>query len=107
MSTMYKGQTKVAFTKTEQLRAVPPAALRLLIDNLFANTLDAYDLPVASVAADEIPQNVLNHLNEFASLVAQRPTKLVAIRRCSSCYVENQPGNLAMTEDGLEQCWKC
>ena len=105
MSTMSEGETNVVFRTNQRLHAVPPGALRLLIDNLFGNSEN--DVSVAYIAANEIPQETLNQLNAFASSVARTPTKLVAIRRCSSCYIDNEPGNLAMMEDGLEQCWKC
>jgi hypothetical protein len=107
MSKMYERETAVPFASTQQLHAVPPAALRRLIDNLFAHTLGENDMPVTFIEASEIPGDVLNHLNAFASWVAQRPTNLVVIRRCSSCYINNEAGNLATTEDGMEQCWKC
>jgi hypothetical protein len=108
MSTVYGAKTSIALPKRERLYGDPPVALRLLIDNLFANNLTEEDLPVTCVTANQIPPDVLTQLNEFAALVAQTTDcRIVAIHRCSSCYIGNAPGNLATTEDGWEQCWKC
>ena len=91
----------------EQLFVEPPAALRLLINDLFASNLSDTGLPRAFLIATQIAPDVLSQLNEFASLVAQRPnSRIVAIQRCTSCYKDNIPGHLVTTEDGL-QCWKC
>lgn len=107
MSRMFEGEANVMLPDPEPLSANPPAEIRLMIDNLFAETLDEYGDPVAYLTANQIPANILNHLNAFASSVAQTPTKLAMLRPCGTCYLYNEPGNLATMEEGFPQCWKC
>jgi hypothetical protein len=107
MSTMYEGEANVMYPEEQPLRAVPPAQIRLMIEHLFAETVDENGFPARHITANAIPENILNHLNAFASSVAHRPTRLAAIRPCGACYLYNQPGNLALMEEGLPQCWKC
>jgi len=107
MSTMYEGEANVMFPEEGPLRAVPPPEIRLLIDSLFAEAVDENGSPVEYIRANEIPENVLNELNAFASWVAQRPTTLALLRPCGTCYLYDEPGNLATMDEGFPQCWKC
>jgi hypothetical protein len=108
MSTLFQATTSGACPQRERLFGTPPMALRLLIEELFANKLTAENLPVTYVMANQISQDVLNQLNEFAASVAQNnDCRIVALHHCSSCYEGNDPGNLVTTEDGWMQCWKC
>ena len=107
MSKMYEGEANVMFPEEEPLSAVPPPEIRLMIDSLFAETLDENGCSVAYIRAHEIPENVLNELNAFASQVAQTPTKLALLHPCGTCYLYDEPGNLATMDEGFPQCWKC
>lgn len=107
MSTRYRSETFVPSRKQEQLQANPPAALRLLIDDLFASKVRERNGFVRYIAANEIAPEVLDRLNAFASSVAQRPVKITAIHECSSCYVGDVAGNLMTSEDGPDVCVKC
>jgi hypothetical protein len=107
MSIRYRNETFVPTSKQDQLQANPPAALRLLIDDLFASKVRESNDLVRYITANEIAPEVLVQLNAFASSVARRPVKITAIHECSACYVGDLAGNLTTTEEGPDQCWAC
>lgn len=83
--------------------SIPPREIRRLVDNLFSEA----GSNVESIAAADIPTDVLYRLNTFAASVAQvTRCNVMMLHKCPSCYDRKKRGNLVDTDSGTE-CWQC
>ena len=88
-------------TETEVINCNPPAAIKQLINELFAN--HAGDI----LRAQQIPPAALTALNNFgASIRNSEDFEVFAIYDCQTCYVDGAPGRFIET-NGRMHCWQC
>ena len=108
MSTVYQVAAEAAGTAAQHVRfANPPNAVRSLIRDLFEQRRADPNLLVESIRADQVPTHVWKPLDEFAASVANTDDcRVIELRKCSSCFVGDAPGNLILTTSGT-QCWQC
>lgn len=91
-----------AQSESQVFKADPPAAIKELINQLFATGQGDV------IRADQISPGSLLILNRFAASIAgSDDCEVVAIHDCHTCYVDDaKPGRWIAT-NGRMHCWQC